>query len=281
MLWLDDIEIGFERPSAGGLIVEGGGGLDGWYDLPGVKTKLSEREGADGAHAVQGRDLVYSARTVTASIAYLGDTRGFAVRQVYERINALNRRIVSVRVRDVDDTFVTGYVETSFGPKWQTTGIFELTVTATDPVRYAWDEQTAVLSASARRGALTYDITYPITYVGLDVGLSQTGIVTNMGNVGTAPVITVEGSGPGGFTLLDSTGRAIVYSETVYSGTPVIVDCRNRVVLVNGQNRTTALTRREWPTLPAGGALSMTLVPASDMPVGQLSATLSARSAWI
>ncbi|WP_125108011.1 hypothetical protein [Gulosibacter massiliensis] len=281
MLWLDDIEIGFERPSAGGLIVEGGGGLDGWYDLPGVKTKLSGREGADGAHAVQGRDLVYSARTVTASIAYIGDTRDFAVRQVYTRINALNRRIVSVRVRDVDDTFVTGYVETSFGPKWQTSGIFDITVTAADPVRYAWDEQTAILTASARVGALDYVIEYPIDY-GDDVSsASPSGSVSNTGNVATGPVITVEGSYPRGFTLLGAGGRAIIYPQPVFLGTPVVIDCVRRVAICNGVNVSRNLTRREWFTLPPRSSTTVTLVAGEDVAAGTAWATLSARSAWI
>jgi len=281
MLWLDDIEIGFEHPSAGGLIVEGGGGLDSWYDLPGVKTKLSEREGADGAHAVQGRDLVYSARTVTASIAYLGETRDFAVRQVYERINALNRRIVSVRVRDVDDTFVTGYVETSFGPKWQTSGIFDITVTAADPVRYAWDEQTAILTASARVGALDYVIEYPIDY-GDDVSsASPSGSVSNTGNAATGPVITVEGSYPRGFTLLGTGGRAIIYPQPVFLGTPVVIDCVRRVAICNGVNVSRNLTRREWFTLPPRSSTTVTLVAGEDVAAGTAWATLSARSAWI
>lgn len=134
MIWIDDIEIGFHAPSSAGLIVTEKG-IDGWYDLPGVKSKVEEREGADGAFPLRSSDLEYSARTVTVHLAYVGDSREFAV-DVYTRFNALAHKIVPVRVLDVDDTTVDGWIEADFGPKWRTSGEFAVTVNTSDPRRY-------------------------------------------------------------------------------------------------------------------------------------------------
>lgn len=281
MLWLGDIEFGQETPSQGGLIVIDEG-IDGWYDLPGVKTKLEDRLGRDGAYRVRDEAITYSARTVVIHAAFVGDTREYAVKDVFTRLNRLNRRVVRVRLDDIDDTYIDGYLEIEYGPRWRTSDIFQITVTAADPVRYAWERQSQTLTAGVRRGAATYEVTYPIVYEGADTDLNSTGAVVNRGNIGSAPVITVHGRLSGGFTLIDGTGRAIVYRGEVFPAAPVVVDCVAKTVMVAGVSQTWALTRREWFEVPPnGGSLSVSFQPAQDVTVGEAWAEVSFRDAWI
>lgn len=253
-------------------------GIDSWFDLPAVKTSVEERTGADGAFPVAARDVVYSARTVTFNLAYLGDDRAFAV-DTYNRFNALAHQIVPVRVTDVDDTFVTGWVETAYGPRWQTDGEFVVTVHAADPRRYAWDAQAVTLTGAAATGGIRYPIRYDIRYNGAPGGASPSGSVSNEGTTTSWPVITVHGDLVGGFTLLDSRGRAITYDDDVLMSSPVTIDCGRRTAMVLGQNRSRALSRREWFDVPPRGDLTVTYTPAQV--AGSSWADLELRSAWI
>jgi hypothetical protein len=273
-VWIGGIEIGGGADPNDDVIVTDGG-ISGWYDLPGVKTSLAAGGGAAGSSRPRG--VVYSPRTATFNLAHLGDTRESAI-EVYNRFNTLGHSLVEVRVDDVDDTSVEGWIETSFGSRWESTGLFTVTVTAPDPTRYSTEAQNVTVLAGARRGGIDYPIDYPIDY-GSDDG--AIAIATNRGTTTSWPVIEVQGTLPGGFMLEDGAGRVIDYTGDVWPGAPVTVDCRHRTIMVGGVPRTELATRRAWFDIPAGGSLTVSLHPRTDTPVGQTFATLIARDAYI
>lgn len=278
--WIGGIPIegGREYIHESGLFVTNDG-VDGWFDLPGVKSAREDRAGADGNFGISDRDVVYSARTVTFNLAAVVRDRAEAV-AVQSQFNALSHRVVEVRVDDVDDTFVTGTIQTAFGPRWvDDVGEFVVTVDTDDPRRYATVAQVVTLTGAASTGGVRYPVQYPIRYYGDSAGASPSGTVENVGTARSWPVITVYGDMQGGFTLIDSLGRAITYTDDVYLSSPVTIDCGRRVATVLGANRSTALSRREWFDVDDGQSLTVTFTPAQV--AGTTWAELSFRSAWI
>lgn len=255
-------------------------GFPGWYDLPAVKSSFEARQAGHGSYRVA--EPLYSGRTVVVNVGTDLRIREDLI-ALWQRINALHRTEQIVRVRDEGaDTFIRAVVETEYPSGWVwDSQRFTITLTAADPIRYAWEEQRVMLTAGARVGALDYVIEYPIDYGDDVASASPSGSVSNTGNVATGPVITVEGSYPRGFTLLGAGGRAIIYPQPVFLGTPVVIDCVRRMAICNGVNVSRNLTRREWFSLPPGGSTTVTLVAGEDVAAGKAWATLSARSAWI
>lgn len=274
-VWFDDLEIGGREPASSGIVVTDKG-IDGWYDLPGMKTAVEERVGADGAFALQDRDLMYSARTVTFNLAFIGDTREEAI-AVFNRVNAMNHQIVRVRVLDVDDTWVEGWIESKFPPDYSTSGHFAVTVHANNPCRYATDAQQYTLLPGAGGGAFQYVVTYPIDY-GTD-GEQSSCVVVNPGSTGARPVITVTGSLPAGFLLVDSAGKSIHYTAPVLPGAPVTIDCARRVATANGVSVSQHLQSRDWFIVPAQASLGISFI--TPQVTDTAFATVTFTPAWI
>lgn len=255
-------------------------GVENWYSTPAAKTEFVERNGATGSYETQ--EQLFSSKTVVMYFHVLGENR-LEIVNLYNFFNRLAAEPSKLRVSDDGhDTFVEkAYLTTAMPATFlDKGGTVVVTAQIPNPVRYSQVEQRVQLNASARSGAFEYDVEYPIDY-GNDDGPSASGSVANAGTFDTAPVVTVEGRISGGFTLLGPNGRVIVYRGEVYPGTPVIVDCKRRVVLVNGQNVTPRLTRREWFSIPAGGSVTVTLTTEQDLATGQAWATLAARDAYI
>lgn len=250
-------------------------GIRGFYDLPALKSDFVARPGANGAWPTRPE---YSARTVTLTLNHEEFTRADQL-ALHARLNSYHDQAQRLRVEDAgQDSFVTGVVETVF-PSWVWDRVFQVVVTCADPHRYSTVEQSVTLAAGSRRGAFEYPVVYPVRY-GAQGGDSA-GSVSNRGNATAFPVIEVAGNLPGGFTLTDSRGRSIRFSEAVYAGTPVRVDCRNRVVTRLGVNVSTHLTARQWFDVAPGGDLTVSFEPASDVPEGQAWAEISIRDTWI
>lgn len=275
MVWFDDLEIGGRAPASSGIVVTDKG-IDGWYDLPGMKTAVEERVGSDGAFQLQDRDLTYSARTVTFNLAFIGDTREEAI-AVFNRVNAMNHQIVRVRVLDVDDTWVDGWIESKFPSDYSTSGHFAVTVHANDPRRYGTDAQQYTLLPGAGGGAFQYVVTYPIDYG--TAGEQSSCIVMNPGSASGWPTITVTGYLRDGFVLVDSTGRSIAYSEQVLPGAPVVIDCKRRVATIDGVSVSRHLTARDWFEVPGQGTLGISFI--TPQVSGGAFATVEFTPAWI
>ena len=93
-------------------------------------------------------------------------------------------------------------------------------------------------------------------------GAIRTGNSCTLTNSGTIPAdITITASGymPGGIAVTDtSTGRQLAYGQTVtWSG--LTLDSRTRTASVAGVDVSRSLTSRDFPTVPAGGSVTLSL----------------------
>ena len=93
-------------------------------------------------------------------------------------------------------------------------------------------------------------------------GAIRTGNSCTLTNSGTIPAdITINASGymPGGIAVTDtSTGRQLAYGQTVtWSG--LTLDSRTRTASVAGVDVSRSLTSRDFPTVPAGGSVTLSL----------------------
>lgn len=282
-LYIEDVLLAGSRADAETnrpLIGLTSAGVRGWYSTPGVKDSATPRVGANGDWGR--RRVYYSARTVTVPFHVLAEGRAAHV----EVWRLLGRFVGEpYRVRYVDhgeDTFITGIIEADLpGERVSHVSTGSFVVTASDPVRYATELQSFTLTSGMVRGGVSYPIEYPIDY-GVEVTAGQSfGILENRGNTAGYPVVTVRGSLPDGFTLMDTEGRAIVYADAVLPATPVVVDCNARAVLVQGVNRSWALTRREWFSVPREGSLGISFIPSSAVSSEVASAVVEFRSTYI
>lgn len=93
-------------------------------------------------------------------------------------------------------------------------------------------------------------------------GAVRSGNVCTLTNSGTIPadvVITAAGDMPGGIAVTDtSTGRQLAYGQAVtWSG--LTMDSRTRTATVQGVDVSRSLTARGFPTVPAGGSVTLSL----------------------
>lgn len=253
--------------------------LTDWYGLTDDKVDVQERVAAHGAFPE--RRSWRQSRAITLGVTYMASDRADLIRAIdavsavgaegpvtmtVEDELATTSRLVTVRHVDVPPDRAMLDIE------------IQVDLLARDPRRYSTVVQEIVLTGGASSGALTYPITYPIHYRGAGTD-SPSGQVTNAGTGTAYPVITVQGEIPGGFRLIDSAGRSIVYEMDVLAASPVTVDCGRRVVTVGGVNHTWALSRREWFEVPPHGSLTISYVPAQL--AGPSYATVALRDTWM
>ncbi len=108
---------------------------------------------------------------------------------------------------------------------------------------------SAVTSVASAGGALEY----PLDDV-LDYGTSGdpgTLTLSNPGTADTAPVFTITGSMPAGFTITHvQSGRKLVYSAPVLAGQTIRIDTADGSVWLDGSSdRSSKLTVRAWTRL--------------------------------
>lgn len=93
-------------------------------------------------------------------------------------------------------------------------------------------------------------------------GAIRTGNVCTLTNSGTMPadvIIKASGNMPEGFAITDiSTGKQLAYGQAV-TWQPVVLDSRTRTASVAGVDVSRGLTSRDFPTVPAGGSITLSL----------------------
>ena len=250
-------------PSEYGLFVNGDG-VEGWDSSPETKVSLFERQAGDGAHAVDDRMVLYSARTVTVNFHAHGSSRDEVTRMFRDVAKACHR---NVRVRVVDgsqDTFVTGYVRPDIEARWDGNwGTGSMTVVCPDPRRYSTGERRAdLLPLSSGSGGLFYGegldgLVYPLDYG--EQGAASMNVATcHNGGTSTAyPTIYCHGEFPDGVSI--HCGELLLEYERPVGGVPLVVDCLSGTASVGGTDVTRGLTSRGFPTIPPGSSVTMTL----------------------
>ena len=256
-------------PSADGLCIEAGG-VEGWYSTPDPKVSSTEMETGDGAHAVQEQDILYSARTVTLHWIAVGWSRPEAVEANARLLSAAHS---NVRMRIVDassDTYCTGYAAVSADAKYMRSGMTgTITLVCPDPRRLSTSvRRVQLMPTVGDAGAgLSYGdggkgLAYPVGYGKAANDARNVATVENRGTSTAYPVITVNGSFPNGVRI-DCGQLSLAYSQPVGS-VPLVLDCRTRTASIGGTDVTRSVTSRGFPTVPAGGSITLSLQSAGS-----------------
>lgn len=239
-------------------------GLAGWYGTPDGKWDLTERQLGDGAFAIEPSQVAYSSRTVTVDGYALGRTRAEAVSSLAP-LGAMAHRLVSIAVDDgVAETYATGALTVEVGKGVRGGAVtLTLTIVCPDPRRYGTTPHRAWLSPGASAGALgwhadaPHGLLWPLSYGGGGAG-ANVATLRNDGTSAAYPVITASGD-MDGLTLTDaSTGAQLAWDGHV--GTqPVTLDCLSRTASVAGVDASRLLSARGFPSVPAGGEVTLAL----------------------
>ena len=250
------------QPDELGLFVSGDG-IEGWDSAPDAKVDMTERQAGDGAHSIDERQVLYSARTVIVNFHAHGADRDDTT-ALLRRVSAACHHIVRLRVVDgTQDTYVTGYVQPTVEAEWfgyMATGQIE--VVCADPRRYSTQEHTAnLIPLSNGSGGLFYGdskagLVYPLDYGESASDARNIATVENAGTSEAYPTIWCYGSMDG--IEIHSGERRLVYSQPV-TGVPVSIDCLNGTASVAGTDTTRYLTSRGFPSIPAGGSALISL----------------------
>lgn len=230
--------------------------IKGWFSPTGVRREGEARLWAHGSFSQRGWR---TERLVTLEGHIFTATRGDAARMTDTLGAALaDGKAGTLVVDDVDlgrrsaRVYMTGTPTVSWDGNVDI--FFALDMVAPDPRRYA-DPTVYTTPAAAPGGGLLWDLFTGSNAGVLDFGEAGTpGTVTveNVGTADTAPVFTVTGPAPQGFTITDvATGARLTYADPVPATASLRLDASDGSVLLDGYaDRSGGLTRREWTRIP-------------------------------
>lgn len=239
-------------------------GLAGWYGTPDGKWDLTERQLGDGAFAIEPSQVAYSSRTVTVDGYALGRTRAEAVSSLAP-LGAMAHRLVSIAVDDgVAETYATGALTAEVGKGVRGGAVtFTLTVVCPDPRRYGTTPRRAYLSPGASAGALAWQadaphgLAWPLSYGG-GGAVANVATLRNEGTSTAYPTITASGDMDGLVITDTATGAQLAWDGHV-GAQPVTLDCLSRTASVAGVDASRLLSARGFPSVPAGGEVTLAL----------------------
>lgn len=269
------VTLGGHSISKDGLFITGDG-IEGWHSSPATKASQTERESGNGAHDVPQVDVLYAARTVTVHVG-IGDhttSRG-AQLAAWAKLQAAIGQLVKFRV--VDDTSDT-YVDNAYidladfnagRPNGATTAT--MTVYCPRPERLSTQGNTAIMIPSTNSGGgLTFVdgveslddtkvLSYPLNFGDGAIRSNNVCTITNRGTYTAAPMIIASGHFPNGIVInIAGEDKQLKYPDSIY-WVPLTLDCRSRTAFVNGIDRTRTLTSRDFPTIPTGSSITLSL----------------------
>lgn len=245
-------------------------GLEGWYSTPDAKVSMTERGQGDGAHDVPAGDVLYSARTVTLHFVVSADASRQTIVEAFQRISRLAGGLVTFTFHDGGyASYVTGYLTIdNMDTKWSTdwNGDNTLTVVCPRPERLSSTANRFQLLPAHESGnlGLSYGdgaagLVYPLDYGNVLLDARNVGVILNRGSSRAYPVFTVHGSFPDGIQLDFTPGGTVVYSQPV-GAVPLVLDSRSRTASIAGLDVTRHLSQRGFPTVPARGGVTVSLM---------------------
>lgn len=243
------------------------GQIDGWWGTPDPKWSLTERQSADGAHAVMDEMALYSARTVTFDVVAIAADRA-GVKELRDGVLSMAHGLVRLRVVDEsEDTFCDGLLSVKADPKWlDASAKMTLALTCPDPRRLATAAESAVMlpaSASLTAG-LSYGeggggLAYPLSYGEGATDARNVCCVTNHGTSTAWPVLRVSR----GMTDVEVRATCAGASSTLALAgtctTEVTIDCRARTAETAQTDVTRRLTGAGALAVPPGQTMRLTL----------------------
>lgn len=246
------------------------GQIDGWWGTPDPKWSLTERQSADGAHAVMDEMALYSARTVTFDVVAIAADRA-GVKELRDGVLSMAHGLVRLRVVDSsEDTFCDGLLSVKADPKWlDASAKMTLTLTCPDPRRLATAAESAVMlpaSASLTAG-LSYGegglgLAYPLDYGEGALDARNVCTVTNHGTSTAWPTIRVSRGMADVELLAACAGRSSTLSLAGTCTTEVTIDCRTRTAATSRADVTRRLAGAGALGVPAGETMRLALLSA-------------------
>lgn len=246
------------------------GQIDGWWGTPDPKWSLTERQSADGAHAVMDEMALYSARTVTFDVVAIAADRA-GVKELRDGVLSMAHGLVRLRVVDEsEDTFCDGLLSVKADPKWlDASAKMTLTLTCPDPRRLATAaESAAMLPASASLTAgLSYGeggvgLAYPLDYGKGALDARNVCTVTNHGTSTAWPVLRVSRGMSDVELLATCAGASSTLTLAGTCTTEVTIDCRTRTAATARTDVTRRLTGAGALGVPAGETMRLVLLSA-------------------
>lgn len=247
-------------------------GLDGWYQTPDSNVTVTARGQGDGGHDISADDILYEARCVTISYRVLaGSNRSRALSEL-AKLDMLVHQTVTCRVIDEgQDTYCSGgyYVRSLDqkiqNPLWQNlTG--DITLVFERPERLSSQAQRFQLLPSVDSahvglsyGANNEGLAYPLSYGVAAADARNVGLIVNEGSSRAYPTFTCQGPWPNGVQItFPGLGLLLDYSQPVHD-VPLVLDSRSRSASIGGLDVSRNLRSRGFPTVPAGGSVSVNL----------------------
>lgn len=243
------------------------GQIDGWWSTPDPKWSLTERQSADGAHAVMDEMALYSARTVTFDVVAIAADRA-GVKELRDGVLSMAHGLVRLRVVDEsEDTFCDGLLSVKADPKWlDASAKMTLTLTCPDPRRLATAAESAVMlpaSASLTAG-LSYGqggggLAYPLSYGEGSLDARNVCCVTNHGTSTAWPTLRVSRGMSDVEVRATCAGASSTLALAGTCTTEVTIDCRARTAETAQTDVTRRLTGAGALAVPPGQTMRLTL----------------------
>lgn len=233
-------------------------GISGWHDGPPTRGSETPRLWAHGSFSER---VWRDSRLITiAGHAWAASRSDAAV---------LVDTLASSLAEGTEGTFT--FTDPDHGTRWA-----GVTLSGAPNIRWSGNLdipfQIAMLAADSRKygqalaastgvpvdgGGLGYDL-YTVGSTGVldygEAGAPGTAALTNVGTADTAPVHTVTGDCPDGFSITElGTGQRMVYAAAVIPGQVIRLDAADgSVTLDDDGDRSAQLVRREWVRLDKG-----------------------------
>lgn len=243
------------------------GQIDGWWSTPDPKWSLTERQSADGAHAVMDEMALYSARTVTFDVVAIAADRA-GVKELRDGVLSMAHGLVRLRVVDEsEDTFCDGLLSVKADPKWlDASAKMTLALTCPDPRRLATAAESAVMlpaSASLTAG-LSYGeggggLAYPLSYGEGALDARNVCCVTNHGTSTAWPTLRVSRGMADVVVRATCAGASSTLTLAGTCTTEVTIDCRARTAETAQTDVTRRLTGAGALAVPPGQTMRLTL----------------------
>lgn len=243
------------------------GQIDGWWGTPDPKWSLTERQSADGAHAVMDEMALYSARTVTFDVVAIAADRA-GVKELRDGVLSMAHGLVRLRVVDEsEDTFCDGLLSVKADPKWlDASAKMTLALTCPDPRRLATAAESAVMlpaSASLTAG-LSYGeggggLAYPLDYGEGATDARNVCCVTNHGTSTAWPTLRVSRGMSDVEVRATCAGASSALALAGTCTTEVTIDCRARTAETAQTDVTRRLTGAGALAVPPGQTMRLTL----------------------
>lgn len=260
------------------------GQIDGWWSTPDPKWSLTERQSADGAHAVMDEMALYSARTVTFDVVAIAADRA-GVKELRDGVLSMAHGLVRLRVVDEsEDTFCDGLLSVKADPKWlDASAKMTLALTCPDPRRLATAAESAVMlpaSASLTAG-LSYGeggrgLAYPLSYGEGALDARNVCCVTNHGTSTAWPVLRVSRGMADVVVRATCAGASSTLTLAGTCTSEVSIDCRTRTAETSRTDVTRRLTGAGALSVPPGESMRLALESA-----GTGSVTVELRDTYI